>query len=759
MTSPRRKALAWWGALGAGVVLFAVTLYFADFSFLRAGGRGAALAVALAIAASGAWHLARTWAWSRAFPRPGAVRFARLARVRIAAEAFSYLTIRGVAGEPLKVWLLGRDIDAREATAAVALERIAFIIGTLVIVGAGSIAAITMQALSRTWFMVFLSFAAVAGAAALLVAMVVAGRAVYVAAALRMLDGAIGTRIASGRVGRFAADVEGQLLQVVRQQPARLAALMAATVAAYAFMCAEVWLIMRAVGIPMSVGGAVAIETFSRVVSFATVLIPANLGGLEASSLAAAAAMGAAGGGAPLAFARRLRGLFWAGAGLALYPRLPRASGQAGATLLYVPADPAVRVSPFDRIAGLPIAERAMRAAFKAGYARVMIVAEDDVAARLRRIASRVSGEIRIVSPGEWRAAITGLAGSEVVTVMGAGTVVSPALLEDAALRGTEGDEAVDVPAGAAWPVSGVLRMTAAAAADLAAVSRALHARLEAPQEMPAGEEVSCGRARLALRARDAAELAAGERAMRASVIKSTDNKVARWNRKMSLPVSIALIRTPLTANQFSIALVAVGFYAGWLYSLGTYGSMVLASVLGLAASIADGCDGEIARLKYQESALGCWIETVGDYSYYIAIFIGMTMGVARWTGMPVVSYWLGGFALGGTLLSFALLIYLRSAATGGRPEQWGALGKERFNSDPSLWTRAVWKVMMVATRSFMPYFILGLAVLGLMPLVLLLAAVGANVFWISLVAKMRVLTGGPENGDGSQLFTGSAGK
>ena len=50
-------------------------------------------------------------------------------------------------------------------------------------------------------------------------------------------------------------------------------------------------------------------------------MIPANIGALEASSVAAAAAAGAAGGGAALAIARRLRGLFWAGVGLAIYPR------------------------------------------------------------------------------------------------------------------------------------------------------------------------------------------------------------------------------------------------------------------------------------------------------------------------------------------------------------------------------------------------------------------------------------------------------
>ena len=745
-TARQRSAVWWWGALAAGVILFAITLYLTDFAFLISAGPRAALATALAIAASGAWHLARTFAWSRSFARRGRVRFARLARVRIAAEAFSYLTLRGIAGEPLKVLLLGREVDAREATAAVALERLAFMIGTLVIVGVGSVIALETQALSAVWYQVFAGFAIGAGVLTLGVVFVVLGKGTYFVAALTRLDRAFGTRVGAGRVARFAGDVEMQLLGAVRGHPKRLAVLMASTLAAYLCMCAEVWLVLWAIGIDISFSGAMAIETFSRVVSFATVFIPANLGGLEASSIAAAAAVGASGAGAPLAFARRIRGLVGAGVGLAVYPRPRAAAPTSGATLLYVPRDPAVTISPFARLAGLPIAERAVRAAFRAGYARVVVLADDEIAPRLRRIVSGVAGDVRLVRAAEWREAIASLPEHEPIAALGAGTVVAPAILNSAAARPATAGLTADVAAGDAWPVSGLLRVSRDEAVDLDGLSSALHARIVDAAPRPSGDDVSWGRARLALRARDEAELAEAERDIRASVIKTTDNKVARFNRSLSLPVSIALIRTPLTANQLSIALVAVGFYSGWLYSLGTYGSMVLASVLGLAASIADGCDGEIARLKYQESALGCWIETVGDYSYYIAIFVGMSVGVARWTRMPVF-FWLGMIALAGTLVTFALLIYLRSAITAGQPDKLHAIGKERFNAEPSFWTRAVWRVSMVATRSFMPYLILGLAILGLMPVIVFLAAVGANVYWVSLVAKMRALIGGGETG------------
>ena len=126
------------------------------------------------------------------------------------------------------------------------------------------------------------------------------------------------------------------MLDLVRGNPVRLVVLLIAAITSYGLMALEAWLILHASGTPVAAVGALAVETFSRVASFASAFIPANLGALEASSLAAVAAVGAVGGGAALALARRIRGLFWAGVGLAIYPRgaqrrPPRASGRADA--------------------------------------------------------------------------------------------------------------------------------------------------------------------------------------------------------------------------------------------------------------------------------------------------------------------------------------------------------------------------------------------------------------------------------------------
>ena len=747
-----------WGALSVGVLLFLGTLYYINFrtAFGTLKHLGVALPVALIF--SGLWHLARTWAWAWCFPRPRTVSFARLARVRLSAEAFSYLTLRGIAGEPLKVVLLGDRVDARQATAAVALERVAYLIGTTIIVGIGSILAITLLPLTRPWFRVFRAFAIVAGIIAVLSGLVISGRGTYLQSWLTRIDRRLGTSMSEGRVSRFVAAVESQMLELVRGNPLRLLVLLTATVAAYACMALEAWVILYAAGAEITANRAFAVETFSRVASFASAFIPANLGALEASSLAAVVAVGAATGGAALGLARRLRGLFWAGVGLAIYPRrTPSVSAQSDVrrpaehavptTLLYFPHDATVSVPPSARLAGLSLAERVLRPARRAGYARILIWLPDGACSgapdsRLRRLARTIGSGITVArNEQQWRDALAGHAPTDAVTAIGAGTVVSTGLLEDARDLPVVADGVRDVPAGPDFRISGVVRLTAAGAASPLAVQALLAQRRERSHALPSGEQVSNGVARLAMRILSPDDLPRAEQIIRRSSYKTTDAKIARFNRRMSLPISIALIPTPLTANQLSILLVVVGFYSAWLFSTGHYAAGVLGAFLSLAASVLDGCDGEIARLKYQESALGCWIETFGDYSYYIAIFVGLTVGAVRQTGQDSF-YWIGGLALAGTLLSFALLIYLRSRITAGQPEKLHAIARERFRAGESLWSRIVWRVSFVATRAAMPYGIMAFALAGVLPSIVILAAVGANIYWIAIIIKLRHLLG-----------------
>jgi phosphatidylglycerophosphate synthase len=295
------------------------------------------------------------------------------------------------------------------------------------------------------------------------------------------------------------------------------------------------------------------------------------------------------------------------------------------------------------------------------------------------------------------------------------------------------------VPAGKDWRASGVFRMDMETLQSPFGALALVHETQIAPVAVPPGEAVSKGEAMLTLRVRHDADLPIAERVLRRSVFKPTDPFLARFNRRLSLPISMKLIRTPVTANQISVSLVALGFWAAWLFARGTYEAGVYAAAISLAASILDGCDGEIARLKYQESAFGCWVETFGDYSYYIAIFIGLTVGAVRSTESPLFIQ-IGGIALVGALITFALLILLRQRITGERPERLQATAKAHFYATGKRWAWFVAKISVCGTRSTMPYGIMVFALLGWLPAIVVLAAVGANLYWISLAIRLRAL-------------------
>ena len=86
------------------------------------------------------------------------------------------------------------------------------------------------------------------------------------------------------------------------------------------------------------------------------------------------------------------------------------------------------------------------------------------------------------------------------------------------------------------------------------------------------------------------------------------------------------------------------------------------------------------------------------------------------------------------------MLIYLRSRITAGQPEKLHAIARERFQAEPTLLTRLIWNVSFVATRAAMPYGIMVFALLRLLPGIVILAALGANIYWVSLVVKLREL-------------------
>jgi len=309
-------------AMAIGAVLFVVSLRYINLTdtindVLRLGFALPAILVPGCV-----WHFLRTWGWWIAFPDNARPPFTRLFRVRLAADAISFFTIRGFTGEPLKVVLLYDRIPPAVSAAAIAVERTAFAVMAIVMSGLVSYFAVQRLPMPGGWDALFTLVSI--GAVVLLGVLAQMARhrtGDYLGRFVHRLATLTGRRLESSRVIRFILDVEDIVLDVLRGDRRRLIILTVLPIVCYLLMALEVWLVLWAVGQPIGITAALAIETFARVGSVASAFIPANIGALEASNAAPVAMLGLGGGGA-LALFRRVRATLWATLGLILYPRV-----------------------------------------------------------------------------------------------------------------------------------------------------------------------------------------------------------------------------------------------------------------------------------------------------------------------------------------------------------------------------------------------------------------------------------------------------
>jgi phosphatidylglycerophosphate synthase len=136
---------------------------------------------------------------------------------------------------------------------------------------------------------------------------------------------------------------------------------------------------------------------------------------------------------------------------------------------------------------------------------------------------------------------------------------------------------------------------------------------------------------------------------------KDTDGFFARhFDRKISGAISHQLLKTSITPNQITVGVTLLGIVAGVLMAQAGYAPKLEGSLLFLATSILDGCDGEVARAKKMTSKLGGWLDLWGDNVVHVAVFFGLGLGLFRDSGNAVYLL-LGKAAVAGTVVSAAL--------------------------------------------------------------------------------------------------------
>ena len=108
---------------------------------------------------------------------------------------------------------------------------------------------------------------------------------------------------------------------------------------------------------------------------------------------------------------------------------------------------------------------------------------------------------------------------------------------------------------------------------------------------------------------------------------KTNDGPIARLlNRPLSIRISRRLVNYPITPNQISLYSFLFSILAAGLLSLDSYSALFLGGIFAQFASVIDGCDGEVARLKFQTSDYGKWLDAVLDRYADAFLLFGLTL-------------------------------------------------------------------------------------------------------------------------------------
>src|SRR6476661_6108558 len=380
-----------------------------------------------------------------------------------------------------------------------------------------------------------------------------------------------------------------------------------------------------------------------------------------------------------------------------MQPDVPRAAIPAVPILVLVPASVALPHAPDvaptpdgdPTVLGLGLMRRTAIAARRAGYGQIFLLTRDHAAPP------------GIVTISNW----SHLAAAPVPS-QAAPLLIAPAAilsetnwLERLAETRIEPTACAAIPqrivmlAAAAVPDALVALHAEGGAYDFTAIQDRLTRRFGSPAAIPAGIDLMVVMTSMDVRV-------AEQRLLR-SLVKDTDGFMARHvERPISLQIVRRLASTAVTPNQITIASAAIGLFGAPFFLSEFWLWQTVGALLFLTHSIVDGCDGELARLKFQESQWGGVLDFWGDNVVHIVTFACMAAG---WS-LSVAALW---------------PLWLGAAAA------LGNLGSAAF---------VHWRLIDAASRRDFIYLVLILALFGKSNWFLLLAALGAPIFFILLV-------------------------
>ena len=224
---------------------------------------------------------------------------------------------------------------------------------------------------------------------------------------------------------------------------------------------------------------------------------------------------------------------------------------------------------------------------------------------------------------------------------------------------------------------------------------------------------------------------ASAERFLVAHSGKALDGIHTSFNRRLCRPFVRTLSHASVTPNAVTYCGILISILSAIAFAHGTYWWSALGALLFYVAGLFDEMDGMLARLKLAESPRGTYLEGFADGLSYLLLFTGITIGMYRHYGRAAIFM---GVALliGASLALITTTLQRKRATTPDRPNEYLGNFYRLLEKDSGNWiSRVVRQIQGFQRRGILIHYIVLFTILGLLPLIFLLATVGAHLTWI----------------------------
>jgi len=236
---------------------------------------------------------------------------------------------------------------------------------------------------------------------------------------------------------------------------------------------------------------------------------------------------------------------------------------------------------------------------------------------------------------------------------------------------------------------------------------------------------------RVGLPIRHANDCAVAETVLLSGLVKATEGWMAlHINRKISLAVTRRLMHTSVTPNHMTWVSMVLGLVGAVFFLSHEHGMQILGALFFLLHSILDGCDGELARLKFMESRLGGILDFWSDNIVHMSVFAAMGIGWAEAFPDSLWPWLCATLAVVGTAVS-ASLVYFHTMHAESKA---GPLYTSVSISDQK---SAIVRIADILSRRDFIYLVLVLALFGQIQWFLVMTAIGAPVYALLLIGIM----------------------